>query len=145
MKYDLSNPVSLDKFNFRVAQLTEKGSFVELKKISTPRSNQQNKYLHVLLAYFASEYGELTDYIKDVMFKQTVNPELFKRTYTNKVTGVERVYWRSTSELDSAEMTQAIERFRDYASKEAGIYLPSPDNEEFLKHCEMEIARNPYH
>jgi hypothetical protein len=39
-------------------------------------------------------------------------------------------------------MTTAIERFRNWSSQEAGVYLPSPDEREFLREIEMEIYRN---
>lgn len=97
--------------------------------------------MHVLFGFFAAEYGETMDYIKQEMFKKIVNPEIFKTEYANKVTGEVRVAWRSTSDLDTGELTIAIDRFRDYASKEAGIYLPEPNEEDFLKSCEIEIER----
>jgi hypothetical protein len=115
-----------------------------VKKVNPIRSSQQNKYLHVLLAYFASEYGETTEYVKQVMFKQEVNKELFMSSYINKKMKKVRADWRSTSDLDTKEMTEAIDKFRDYASKEAGIYLPAPDEENFLRHCQEEIERNKY-
>jgi hypothetical protein len=144
MKYNLNNSVSVAKFEFRVKQLLKEKAFVELKKINPIRSNQQNKYLHVLISYFASEYGEQIDYIKQYMFKEIVNPEIFKTEYVNKVSGEVRESWRSTAEIDSGEMTIAIERFRDFASKEAGIYLPGPKEEEFIKHCIEEVSKNRY-
>jgi len=141
MKFDLSNDIDIIKLNHRLAKMIENKSFVELKKINPVRSNQQNRYLHVLLGYFAVEYGEQLDYIKQVFFKELINPEIFKTEYTNPKTGEVRDSWRSTADLDTKELTLAIDRFRDYASKEAGIYLPEPDEEQFLKSCEIEIEK----
>ena len=39
-------------------------------------------------------------------------------------------------------MTTAIERFRNYASKEAGIYLPEPGELAMLQQIENEIKKN---
>ena len=141
MKFDLSNDIDIIKLNHRLAKMIENKSFVELKKINPVRSNQQNRYLHVLLGYFAVEYGEQLDYIKQVFFKELINPEIFKTEYTNPKTGEVRDSWRSTADLDTKELTLAIDRFRDYASKEAGIYLPEPNDVQFLKSCEIEIER----
>ena len=142
MKYDLRSKIDKERFTERANKLFENKDYVELKRILPIRSNQQNKYVHVLFAYFASEYGEQTDYIKQYFFKQICNRDIFEIEYTNPKTGEVRISWRSSADLDSGEMTIAIERFRDYASKEAGIYLPEPHEQEFLKHCEIEIERN---
>ncbi len=142
MKFDLENIVDVQKYRFASERFIKAKKFVELKAINPVRSSQQNKYLHVLVAYFASEYGETADYVKQTIFKKVVNKEIFRTEYANKKTGEVREEWRSSAELDSGELTMAIDRFRDYASKEAGIYLPSPDEVSFLKSCEVEIARN---
>ena len=47
--------------------------------------------------------------------------------------------WRSTASLDTKEMTTAIDNFRDYASKEAGIYLPTPDDLVYLNEIEKQV------
>ncbi len=142
MKYNLTNKIDIQKFNTRSEKLIELGSFVELKKINPVRTNRQNRYLHLILSYFACEYGETMAYVKQEIFKKVVNPVIFKTEFVNKKTGEAREDWRSTADLDTGETTSAIDRFRNYASKEAGIYLPEPDEDEFLKHCEIEIERN---
>lgn len=142
MKYDLTNLVDKQRFKDKSNKLFEEKAFVELRKILPVRTHQQNKYMHVLFAYFAIEYGETTEYVKQVFFKQVVNKEIFKTEHVNPVTGAVREEWRSTKVLDTGELTIAIDRFRDYASKEAGIYLPEPHEEEFLRSCEVEISKN---
>lgn len=142
MKYDLRSKIDRERFTTRANKLFEDEKYVELKRILPVRSNQQNKYLHVLIAYFAVEYGEQTEYVKQYFFKQICNEEIFKDEYTNPKTKAVRISWKSSADIDSGEMTTAIERFRDYASKEAGIYLPDPNEQEFLQHCEIEIERH---
>jgi len=144
MKYDLTNPVDKQRFKDKSNKLFEEKAFVELRKILPIGTNQQKKYAHVLFAYFAIEYGETAEYIKQFFFKQVVNKEIFKTEHINTVTGVARVEWRSINDLDTKELTIAIDRFRDYASKEAGIYLPEPHEEEFLRSCEVEISKNTW-
>ncbi len=75
------------------------------------------------------------------MFKQLVNPELFKTEHVNRKTGEVREAWKSTADLDTKQMTLAVDRFRNYASKEAGIYLPEADEREFLENIEIEVER----
>ena len=73
--------------------------------------------------------------------KKTCNRDLFERKKINKQ-GNEITYMRSSSELTTGEMTTAIERFRNYSVAQAGIYLPAPNENQFLIHIQQEIERN---
>ena len=141
MKLDLKNAIDKQKFKQYSNKLYKAGEFVELKKINQTRTLPQNSYLHLLFNWFAIEYGETVEYVKQVTFKQEVNKELFETTHVNHKTGELRPSWRSTKDLDTKEMTLAIDRFRDYAAK-ADIYLPTPDERPFLNQIEIEIERN---
>ena len=48
---------------------------------------------------------------------------------------------KSTSALSSADMTTAIERFRNYSAKQ-GVYIPAPNEEQFLAEIRKELDRN---
>ena len=43
--------------------------------------------------------------------------------------------------MTTEEMTEAIERFRNWASKEVGIYLPAPHEHELLIQMAIETQR----
>lgn len=141
MKYQLKNPMDCQKFKQRVNELYGSGCVVELKKINPNRTLSQNKYLHVILGYFALEFGDSLEYVKEMFFKQVVNREIFEVEIANRKTGEIRKGLRSTSELDTKELTLAIDRFRDYASKEAGIYLPQPNEKEYLMQIQIEMEK----
>jgi len=113
---------------------------VELKRRHPQRTMAQNKYLHVLLGYFASQTGYSLDEVKTDWFKRHCNRELFEKERVN-ARGKTVKYLRSTSDLTTAECTMAIERFRNWSAAEADIYLPSPHEDQFLLHCEQEIER----
>jgi hypothetical protein len=141
MIYNLSNEYEVPKFQEKVDKLITDGSTVELKKVHPKRTIKQNSYLHLLLGYFGSEYGLSIEEVKLDLFKRTCNADLFKRSHSNKK-GLRIEFLRSTSELTTAEMTTAIERFRNWSSAVAGIYLPAPDEQEFLIHCRQIIEEN---
>ena len=141
MIYNLTNEFEVPKFQEKVAKLLSDGATVELKKIHPKRSLAQNNYLHLLLGYFGSEYGLSIEEVKLDIFKRTCNADLFKRSHANKK-GVRVEFLRSTAELTTAEMTTAIERFRNWSSAVAGIYLPSANEQEFLIHCKQIIEEN---
>lgn len=141
MIFNLSNPYEVDKFTEYVNRLICQKSIVELKKRLPNRSLSQNNYLHLILSYFGCELGYNLDEVKYMFFKKTVNEDIFKRKRVNNK-GVEVVYYRSTSELTTGEMTTAIDRFRNYSSAVVGVYLPSPNENQMLVYIEQEIERN---
>ena len=141
MIYNLNNEYEAPKFKEKAERLLQEGAMVELKKIHPKRSLAQNSYLHLLLGFFGSEYGLSIEEVKLDIFKRTCNPELFKRAHSNKK-GIRVEFLRSTAELTTAEMTTAIERFRNWSGAVAGIYLPSANEQEFLIHCKQVIEEN---
>lgn len=142
MEYDVSNPLHREQARERLEALLGKGyGIIELSEVKPQRSLKQNKYLHLLLGFFASEYGETIDYVKEQYFKLAANRSIFVRERDDKLAG--RVsYLRSTRDLDKGEMQMAIERFRNWSSINAGIYLPSADEHRLLELAEIEISRN---
>lgn len=142
MKYDISNSLHREQARKRLEALLSKGhGIIELSEVKPQRSIKQNKYLHLLLGFFASEYGETIEYVKEQYFKFAANRSIFLRERDDKLAG--RVsYLRSTRDLDKGEMQMAIERFRNWSSINAGIYLPSADEHRLLELAEIEISRN---
>lgn len=140
MIYDLQNEYDRSKFKAKVNQLYTEKALVELKRKTTNRSLAQNSYLHVLLCYFASEFGYTKEEVKHDIFKKKCNPELFLHKRKNK-RGFEVTYVRSSTELDKAEMTLAIERFRNYSSAVCGLYLPEPNEHRALVYAQQQIEQ----
>ena len=139
--YDLSNPLQKEQFKLRAAKLSEGGKIVELTEKKPKRSLRQNAYLHTCLGYFASETGNTLEYVKQKYFKLLCNKDIFVREVDDKYLGHIKVL-RSSADLDSAEMTTAIERFRNWSASEAGVYIASPEEERLIQLMELEIDRN---
>lgn len=141
MIYDTSN--LLDKANFliRAKKLAESGKIVELTEKKPRRSLPQNKYLHVILAYFGTQTGNTLEWVKQQYYKKLVNPDLFIREKEDKYLGKIKVL-RSSADLDTSEFSLSIERFRNWAVQEAGIYIPSADEAILIQQMEIEIERN---
>lgn len=142
--FDPNNPFDVEKSKTRLKWLIDHNKRFEIKEIRERRSISQNSYLHLILSWYAQEYGETLEYIKQEVFKKKINPAIFKTEYINEKTGEIRDDWRSSASLDTKEMTTAIDRFRDYSSKEAGIYLPEPTDMAALNYIETEIKKNKY-
>lgn len=126
---------AIDRFKW----LISKGKMFELTQKSPTISRSQNSYLHLVIGWFAIEYGDTIEFIKQEVFKKEVNPTLFKTEFLNRKTGELRENWKSINDLDSAEMTTAIDRFRNYSSKEFGLYLPEPNEYEHLTEIEKQL------
>lgn len=141
MVYDTSNPLDKANFLLRAKKLAESGKVIELTEKKPRRSLPQNKYLHVLLAYFGTQTGNTLEWVKQQYYKKLVNPDLFIREKEDKYLGKIKVL-RGSADLDTSEFSLSIERFRNWASQEAGIYLPSADEYIIIQQMEIEIERN---
>lgn len=126
-------------FKARCNALYRKGGVVELTDRSR-RTPAQNRYLHLILGWFAVEYGETVRYVKEEYFKRLVNPDLFVTRRRDRWLG-DVTLLRSTRDLTTSELSQAVDRFRDWSSREAGIYLPEASEEEMLRSVEVEVNR----
>jgi hypothetical protein len=120
--------------------LFDKKCFFEIIKKHPKRTFSQNNYLHLILAQFSIEFGYEIEYTKQIIFKREVNKDIFLRTFENKKTGEYLEYYRSTADLDTKEMIDAIQKFRIYSSHE-GCYLPEPNEHEFLINIQNNIEK----
>lgn len=142
MLYDLSNPLHSEQFKLRVNKLYQSKAVVELTEKKTKRSLPQNKYLHLILGYFGVETGNTLEWVKREYFKKLCNKDIFVKERVDNITNQRTKYLRSSADLTTDEMTTAIERFRNWASQEAGVYIPSPDEQDLLIIAEIETERN---
>lgn len=139
MIYDLCNPYDREKFKRRVNAMYKRQNVVELSEHKPRRTSPQNRYLHVILGEFAMQTGNTMDYVKVEYFKRLCNRELFVRTKYDDLAKKEVEILRSSKDLDTGEMTTAIERFRNWAAAEAGIELPEPQDQEWIAYIEREM------
>ena len=141
MIYNLSFPLDKANFLLRTKKLADSGVIVDLTEKKPRRSLPQNKYLHVILAYFGTQTGNTLEWVKQQYYKKLVNPDLFIREKEDKYLGKIKVL-RSSADLDTSEMSLSVERFRNWAAQEAGIYIPSADEAILIQQMEIEIERN---
>ncbi len=140
MLFNLSNLVDKQKAITRFKILLDKKATIDLTEKNT-RTPKQNKYLHLLINYFACIMGEESEYCKIHHFKIGANKALFEYERINKVTGEFRLALKSSKDLSTKEMTLAIDRFKDYSAKN-GIHLPDATQKDFITEVTQEIERN---
>lgn len=133
-RYKPSDPIDyLEALDF-LNQAKEQGFDIELGKFRQKRSTQQNNYLHFCLQWFAHCYGCTLLEAKEVYLKRMAAPEIFGC----KMGAV--TYYRSTSDLNTVEMSNALSNFIAYAEMN-GIEIPPPDEFRTIRKCEREIEK----
>jgi len=143
MIYNPKNEFDCKKAIEKLKYFISKGQKFELKAKYPKRSIAQNSYLHLILTAFSIETGYTVEEVKQDIFKKIVNPDIF---YIGEASGpiqeviIER--WKSSASLNTQEMTLAIDRFRNFASIELGIYLPEPNDLTIISQLEEEISKH---
>lgn len=138
-KYSVRDPRDyLEALDF-INQAKEQGFDIELKRYYKKRTNPQNAFLHLALSYFAHCYGCTLLEAKEIYFKQYACREIFLVETTDK-NGRNVKFFRSTADLNTVEMSNAINNFMAYASCN-GIEIPQPNDELGLRYVERQVEK----
>lgn len=144
MIYDLNTAIDRARFERRIAMLLERRKVVECSEVKPKRTNAQNRYLHLILGEFAMQTGNTVEYVKREYFKRLCNPEIFVSHKSDKYAGSVEIL-QSSADLTSAALSAAIDKFRNWSSAEAGIYLPEANEQEYLAYIEREMQYQREH
>lgn len=133
MIYNLSNTEELEQAQQWFGSEAVRGSTIEMKIKRPTRSLKANNYLHLLLSICGMEWGYSLPEIKTI-FKRDIAPSVF--VYFKN----DQAFTKSSAQLDSKELSDAIEQLKKY-SAEQGLELPEPEDEERLRYYENQIDR----
>jgi hypothetical protein len=136
MKYDLSHEHEANSAKMRLAYLTARKKLIEVREVKPSRSLQQNAYLHLIIGAFGNHFGYTLTEAKQI-YKE-LNAGIYR--YKKK----DRVFWRSSADLDKEEMAASIDKFMQ-KSAESGYPLPAATDHGWLMEIENEIERSKYH
>ena len=139
MIYDNSNPLVKEQFLLRAQKLAKGGKTVEMTEKKPQRTLKQNSYLWLILGYWATQTGYTKDEAESIY--KSINSDIY---YEEKEIGGELLtYIRHTYELDTAEMTRTIEKFRNWSAMNEvfPVYIPSPDETDLVQYMEIEVLR----
>jgi hypothetical protein len=138
MKFNLTNDIDISRFRARVEyHIHKRTPNVELTE---KRTKRQNSYLHLIIGWFAVESGNQLEFVKENYYKKLCNPQTFIIEKEDKYLGKVQTL-RSSADLTTSEMALTIDRFRNWASQEAGIYLPEANEDKFLEHINEELKK----
>lgn len=141
MLYNLSNPLDANNARTRLEMLTKKGVIVEMTEKKQKRSLSQNSYLHLILGYFASQTGNTLEWVKQQYYKRLCNPDIYIAERYDSILEKTVKYVRSSASLTTDEMSLSIDRFRNWSSAEAGIYLPDAMSHAELAALQVDVER----
>ena len=136
MIYNLLNPQELETAQQWLTSETLRGSLVEMKIKRPQRSLKANAYLHVLLGICGMEWGYSLAEMKTI-WKRDIAPSIFVY-FKNS-----HAFIRSSADLDSKELSDAIEQLKKYAS-ENELELPEPHEEQKLRYYSNQIEKEKY-
>lgn len=134
MRYDLKNPDEFDEAIRFINHSFSQDKLIEIKVVRPTRSLKANAYYHLLLQICGSEWGYSLAEMK-IIHKRDISPSVFIY-YKN-----DRPFTKSSSELNSKELSDAIEQLKKY-SAEQGLILPEPHDEEKLRYYEKQIQKD---
>ena len=107
-----------------------------------PKSLGQNAYIHLVFAWVALNTGYTKEYVKQVLFKQIVNPQIFVIECVNEKNGEMYNYIRSWATVTKAEADIAISRFIDYCIEKGDLAIPQKDNKQDISYIQDEVNNN---
>ena len=107
-----------------------------------PKSLGQNAYIHLVFAWVALNTGYTKEYVKQVLFKQIVNPQIFVIECVNEKNGEMYNYIRSWATVTKAEADLAISRFIDYCIEKGDLAIPQKDNKQDISYIQDEVNNN---
>lgn len=136
MKFNLASQSEAGQALDYLLWLTQKGKLAEVKKISPGRTLNQNAYLHLIIGAFAQHFGYTQEEAKQI-YKE-LNAGIYR--YKKK----QRVFWRSSADLNKEEMAKSIDTFRQ-KSADAGYPLPLATDKAWLMEIEREIERSSFY
>jgi len=124
MLLDLSNSLDAKRAQAYLGNLLEKGDQIEIRKIIKQRTVRQNSYLHVCLTMFCNETGYTIDEAKELFSMQLPDIMRYEKNGVN--------FRKSTADMDTKDMGTLIDKIREMALDQLGLYIP--DSEEYLIH-----------
>ena len=106
---------------FSIMKVLKGEHAVAIKKKRAQRSSMQNRYYwSVVIGYISEETGYTKEEAHQAMQR------LFLRYDKEMPNGQVETFVRSTTSLNTIEMTEYIESIRTFALSELGTYIPEP-------------------
>jgi len=137
-----SNLFDIERARVYFEKLIASNKPFELRKLPEPKSNDQNSYVHLIMSWYALELGYSNEYMKQVIVKEVICPDIFLIERTSHKTGEVYTDKLSFAELTKEQLTAVITKIRNHASIESGVYLPDSTDLAAMSFMAIEIKKN---
>lgn len=139
MKYDGANPLHVQQARAKFEKLIKEQKVFDLTEKKPQRSLSQNKYLWLLIGYWATQTG-YTKEESEFIYKE-VNKDIY--FVEKEIAGMKTIYVRHTYELNTKEMSLSVEKWRNWSAMNEvfPVYLPAPNEEYLLQLAQIEVDR----
>lgn len=131
--YDLTKEFRLQQFLKRVKSLVKNKRFVKLEE-QTDKTLSQMALVHVWFKCLAVYAGYSTSHVKQHIFKQQINPDIFLVESVNTETGeiYKEVMSMSDKRMTKEKLSLAMSRFNNECGK-IDLRLPLPDDKMYIR------------
>jgi len=130
--YNLAFKHDIKKSDNYYESCKKEGAFIKIEKVETDLTKKFNSYLHVCFLHVAhelSDFEQNREWVKQVFFKQIVNPDIYVVDWIGK-NNVKYRYVKSITNKD-VDNRAAFEKFRNICATK-GIVLPDPDDRHYI-------------
>ena len=139
--FNLNSPIAVQNFKAWAIKMVAEKKRIKCEDLE-PKSLGQNAYIHLVFAWVAINTGYTKEYVKQVLFKQIVNPQIFVIECVNEKNGEMYNYIRSWATVTKEEADIAISRFIDYCIKKGDLAIPQQDNKQDISYIQDEVNNN---
>ena len=139
--FNLNSPIAVQNFKSWAIKMVAEKKRIKCEDLE-PKSLGQNAYIHLVFAWVAINTGYTKEYVKQVLFKQIVNPQIFVIECVNEKNGEMYNYIRSWATVTKAEADIAISRFIDYCIEKGDLAIPQQDNKQDISYIQDEVNNN---
>lgn len=139
--FNLKYEIAVQNFDLWTAKMKAEKKRVKVEDLE-PKSLSQNAYIHLLFSWVALNTGYTKEYVKQVLFKQFANKDIFVIECVNEQNGEVYNYIRSWATVTKSEADIAISRFIDYCKVNGDISIPDKDNKADISYIQDEIFNN---
>lgn len=139
--FNLNSDLAVQRFDLWTAKMKAEKKRVRVEDLE-PKSLGQNAYIHLIFAYVALETGYTKEWVKQTLFKQVVNRQIFVIEKVNEQNGEIYTVVRSWATVTKDEATLSINRFIEYVKVEGGLDIPDPTNKQDISYIQQEVFNN---
>jgi len=139
--FNLKSEIAVQNFDNWAAKMKAEKKRIKVEDLE-PKSLSQNAYIHLLFEWVALNTGYRKEWVKQYLFKQIVNPQIFVIEFVNEQNGEICNFIRSWASVTKEEADISISRFIDHCTQNGDLQIPTQFNKADISYIQDEIFNN---